>query len=106
MKPHLLRIVEISDEGTVAFEVGCPVGRGERCPYDVDSGLTDLDVAYCVVEEEFKMVGAEIIRGVATGSGPWPVKLTWEGSGEFTEGYIDLLPAPVPVVHSEAVLSA
>lgn len=111
MKPHLLRVVGIEDEGNIEFEIECPAGPGERCPYDSDPPLSwygDDSVAptgFCWVREEFAQVGTEIIRGVAHGPGPWPIELKWAGSGEDSETWIDLLPEPTPAAPIDAILS-
>lgn len=94
MTAHLLAVARIEDEGTVEFDIVCPAGEGEACPAAEDGWVSGV----CVVANELFNIGAEIVRGEALGPGPWPVKLTYEGSGEDAEAYLDLLPVPVSVV--------
>jgi len=89
MSEHTLQVVSIEDEGYITFKVNCPAQEGERCPY-VDEYNAD-EFLGCLMEHEIQQIGHEIVRGKAEGSGPWPVKLTYEEYGEDAEGWIDLL---------------
>lgn len=100
---HLLHVDGISSEGSVEFDVSCERDERGLCVYS-SADQTECVVPageefepICWVREEFSQIGAEIIRGEAYGSGPWPIKLSWEGNGEYAESYIDLLPEEEPL---------